>query len=139
MSSKTRAQIFIADDDADDREFIINALERNGFDGDLVQFENGQLLSNYLQRDTENQPDLILIDLNMPVKNGFDTLRELKDNANFTEIPIIVLTASTKEEDEQICLKIGCDHFLSKPLDMEGYNNIARFVSGVLFANDKER
>jgi CheY-like chemotaxis protein len=133
MRSKTKAQIFITDDDPDDREFIINALERDGFHGKLVEFENGQVLSNYLHKYPDNLPDLILLDLNMPVKNGFDTLRELKTDTNFNQIPVIVISASTKKEDEQFCFQAGCDHFLSKPLDMEGYNILARFVGSIFF------
>ena len=133
MRSKTKAQIFITDDDPDDRAFIINALERDGFRGKLVEFENGQLLANHLHKYPDNLPDLILLDLNMPVKNGFDTLQELKTDNNFNEIPVIVISASTKKEDEQFCFQAGCDHFLSKPLDMEGYNILARFVGSVFF------
>lgn len=132
MPSKTKAQIFITDDDSDDRQFIINALQEDGFHGRLVEFENGQLLSNFLHKYPENLPDLILLDLNMPVKNGFETLRELKSDTNFCKIPVVVLSASTKKEDEQVCFETGCDHFLSKPLDMSGYNNIAQFVNNVL-------
>jgi CheY-like chemotaxis protein len=133
MPSKTRAKIFITDDDSDDRDFIINALQMDGFGGKLIEFENGQVLSNYLHKYPEDLPDLILLDLNMPVKNGFDTLHELKCDANFSKIPVVVLSASTKREDEQFCLQKGCNHFLSKPLDMSGYNSIAQFVEKVFF------
>jgi CheY-like chemotaxis protein len=69
----------------------------------------------------------------MPVKNGFDTLRELKSENDLRSIPVVVLSASTKKEDEQFCYQTGCDHFLSKPLDMAGYGNIAQFVGTVFF------
>jgi CheY-like chemotaxis protein len=133
MATKTKAHILIADDDAEDREFIISALKNNGFQGKLDEFENGELLSNYLDTHPGSRPDLILLDLNMPVKNGFDTLRELKRGTEHNNIPVIVLSASTRKEDEQICAATGCDHYLSKPLDFEGYNTIARFVSNVIF------
>ena len=129
----TKAQIFITDDDPDDREFIINALQRNGFIGRLVEFENGEYLSEYLYKHSDNLPDLILLDLNMPVKNGFDTLREIKNDPKFSNIPVVVLSASTRKEDEQICFQTGCKHFLSKPLDMAGYSSIAKFLGTAFF------
>jgi CheY-like chemotaxis protein len=133
VAPKREAQIFITDDDADDRGFIINALHRNGFVGELLEFENGEHLSDYLHKYPKNLPDLILLDLNMPVKNGFDILRELKSDTTFSYIPVVIISASTKKEDEQICLRTGCEHFLSKPFDMAGYNNIAEFVDRAFF------
>jgi CheY-like chemotaxis protein len=133
MPSAENAHIFIVDDDEDDREFIISALVKNGFSGDLEEFANGKLLSDYLDAHPGDNPDLILLDLNMPVKNGFDTLRDLKEKEGQKLIPVVVFSASTKAEDEEFCLKTGCSHFLSKPLDMKGYDEIAQFVHDSYF------
>jgi CheY-like chemotaxis protein len=128
MPSKRRARIFIIDDDPDDRGFIISALRDGGLADTFVEFENGAVLSTHLHENPENPPDVILLDLNMPVKNGFETLRDLKKDSRLKSIPVIILSASTRKEDEIICFQEGCAHFLTKPLDMQGYRNIARFV-----------
>ena len=133
MPSKRKGKIFITDDDQDDREFIISALQASGVGNTFMQFENGQALSSHLQKNAQDRPDIILLDLNMPVKNGFETLHDLKTDSRFRDIPVIVLSASTKKEDETVCFLNGCSHFLTKPLDMDGYREIARFVHNAFF------
>jgi CheY-like chemotaxis protein len=133
MELKTGASIFIVDDDSDDREFIINALHKNGFKGKIVEFDNGRALEHHLKSHLDSLPDLILLDLNMPVMNGFETLLALKENSFLAHVPVVVLSASSRIEDKEICLQSGCRNFLTKPLDLAGYAKIAAFVDGEFF------
>lgn len=129
MAIKKGSLLFITDDDSDDREFVIDALRKFGFQGRFTEFGNGQELYDYLKSHLNDCPDLILLDLNMPVKNGYETLRELKANVHFDSIPVVILTASPNKEDEKWCLKMGCDHFETKPLTLEGYKALAHYVT----------
>ena len=129
MATEKGLHLFITDDDPDDREFVIDALRKFGCQGTFTEFGNGQELYDYLNSPLNTTPDLILLDLNMPIKNGYETLRELKANIRFDSIPVVILTASSKKEDEQWCLKMGCDHFETKPLTLEGYKSLVHYVT----------
>ena len=117
--------IFIADDDADDRSFVIDALERNGYTGLFTCFGNGALMMEYLSLKDILLPSAILLDLNMPMKDGYQTLRELKAAPFLAHIPVFVLSSSTNEKDLRICQQLGCDKFYSKPSSVEAYDPIA--------------
>jgi CheY-like chemotaxis protein len=120
--------IYIVDDDADDREFIMQALSAIGLFETFMEFEDGQKVVDYLKSYPIVYPDLILLDLNMPVKNGFDTLQEVKSDESLRSIPIIILTASSKVEDEKVCFRHGCEQYYQKPLSMEGYKELAGYI-----------
>lgn len=117
-------QIFIVDDDSDDRHFLHQALEHQGFKGKVYEFENGAELLNNLTTGSEF-PELILLDLNMPVKNGFQTLKELRENNNWKDIDVAVLTASSRNADMEECNAMGCSSFFTKPLSLSGYESLA--------------
>ena len=126
--SKGIITIFITDDDADDREFLTEALSDKGFEGILKLFANGQHLMDHLERHTLSIIDLIVLDLNMPVKDGYITLTELKHNEKYKHIPVMILTSSSREDDEQFCYNLGCNHFMRKPLSLTGYRKLAEDI-----------
>lgn len=128
MQKKPNLQLFIIDDDADDREFLKDALIGNGYEFDFVEFDNGAHLFEYLLLNSEKIPDLILLDLNMPVKNGYETLKELKMNELLKAIPVMVITSSSRSEDEIYCYQLGCDHFCRKPITLNEYEKLTRLI-----------
>ena len=121
--------IYIVDDDPDDREFIIQAFMANGFTGAFVEFDDGQKVLDYLKSYPIAYPDLIMLDLNMPIKNGFATLQDIKSNEFFPFVPIVILTASSSTEDEKVSFQHGCEQYRQKPLSIEGYKELARSVT----------
>jgi len=125
---KTNPTIFIADDDEEDINLLKdNLTERNSM-VNCITFHNGLVLLNYLKMNTEALPDIIVLDINMPVKNGFLTLHELKQNALFKSIPVIMLTSSLRQEDETRCLQMGCRVLFKKPDSMLDYINLAERI-----------
>ena len=85
----------------------------------------GRKLLEYLKLhcDKGSVPALILLDLNMPKKDGFETLIELKADANFRTIPVIILTSSTKGEHITKAYDLGASGYIVKPCDLEQYQN----------------
>src|SRR6218665_2488934 len=80
-------KILLADDDQDDRELFGDALQEAGINSELVTVENGQeVIENLKDKETPN-PDIVFLDINMPVKNGKETLQEMKSDEELKDIP----------------------------------------------------
>lgn len=114
--------VYLVDDDADDLELVQEALHRTGFRGEVACALNGEdfLIKLY----DSNSPELIVLDLNMPLKNGFEVLTTLK-TTNFSDVPVVVLTSSNNKQDEKKCTDLGCNLFLRKPSTLKEYDSIA--------------
>jgi CheY-like chemotaxis protein len=126
--------VLLVDDDPDDREIVQEALYRNNYKGKIGTANNGQVLMDQLasvQADKE-KPDLILLDLNMPLKNGFEVLSELKSHPSLKSIPVIILTASSSKEDEIRCFELGCNMFWNKPSSIDEYNSLVAVMINFL-------
>ena len=121
--------VYLVDDDADDLEIIQEALSRNSYKGPVRTALNGLQLMKDLQAPSESvKPDVIVLDLNMPLKNGFQVLEEIRTHPSLNRIPVIVLTASSNKRDEIRCFELGCNFFFRKPDTMPEYNPIASMV-----------
>lgn len=107
--------ILIADDDEDDFFLVKSALEDNGFEGKISFVENGIELLDFLKKNTEKLPDLVLLDLNMPKKDGREVLIELRQVSELAVIPVIVFTTSKAPEDIKTCYTNGANCYISKP------------------------
>ena len=107
--------LFITDDDEDDRDFIITALSKESFDCNFIICENGADLISKITAVAHLRAHIVLLDLNMPVMNGYETLRIIKTDPLFNCIPVIILTSSSKPDDEQYCYDLGCNIFMRKP------------------------
>jgi CheY-like chemotaxis protein len=118
--------ILMADDDADDRMLAKDALEECRLANNLHFVEDGEELMDYLNRRGKYRelvgsprPGLILLDLNMPKKDGREALREIKDDPELRRIPIVVLTTSKADEDILRSYDLGANSFISKPVTFE--------------------
>ncbi len=124
MSQKPSSfTILIADDDPDDRLLTREALEETDFANCFYFVENGEDLLDYLHRkghysnpDDSPQPSLILLDLNMPKKDGREALKEIKATPNLRHIPIVILTTSKTEGDIYRTYDLGASSFITKPV-----------------------
>ena len=127
--------ILLADDDEEDRMLAADALEESRVVNDLRFVEDGDELLDYLYRrgrysdaDSAPTPGLILLDLNMPRKDGREALREIKADPDLRRIPIIVLTTSKAEEDIYRTYDLGANSFITKPVSFEGLVNVMRDI-----------
>ena len=139
MSPKT-ITILIADDDADDRLMIRDALFENRLANDLRFVGDGEELMCYLKRQgkfedpaSSPRPGLILLDLNMPKKDGREALREIKNNELLRGIPIVVLTTSKAEEDIYRTYNLGVNSFVTKPVTFDALVTITRDIGRYWF------
>jgi len=132
--------ILIADDDPDDQMLTRDALLENRLYKDLHFVSDGQELMDYLGHrgvyaalETSPRPDLILLDLNMPRKDGREALREIKENAELRTIPIVILTTSKAEEDILRTYNLGVNSFIVKPVTFQALVDIIRVVTEYWF------
>jgi CheY-like chemotaxis protein len=111
--------ILVADDDADDRFLTEAALTRNGGVGDVRFVADGvELLEALAQRG--ERPGIVLLDLNMPRKDGREALREIKDHEGLRAIPIVVFTTSTDDADVRTSYELGASSVITKPATFDG-------------------
>lgn len=143
MSTNAKLQkplnILIADDDPDDRLMTSEALAQSLTPSHVSFVEDGEELLDYLrQRGKYSEghhpyPDLILLDLNMPKKNGIEALREIKTDAELRHIPIVVLTTSKVEEDIYRTYDLGVNSFVTKPVSYGSLVNTMKIMGKYWF------
>ena len=125
--------ILMADDDADDRQLTKDAFEESRVVNDLRFVEDGVELLDYLKRRgkyadpvSSPRPGLILLDLNMPKKDGREALAEIKADESLRRIPVVVLTTSKDEEDIFRTYDLGVSSFITKPVTFAGLVDVMR-------------
>ena len=132
--------ILMADDDADDRRLTRDALEESRLANDLRFVENGEELLDYLRNkgkfsDPEfaPRPGLILLDLNMPRKDGRTALKEMKADPDLRQIPVTVLTTSKADEDIFRSYDLGVNSYIVKPVTFEALVDILQTLEKYWF------
>jgi len=123
MKPTREIEILIADDDAEDTMLIKDALKESRLRNGVQSVENGEELMHYLRnegkysdKDKYPTPGIVLLDLNMPKKDGREALKEIKADKNLRTIPIVVLTTSKAEEDILKTYNLGVSSFITKPV-----------------------
>lgn len=137
---KKPVNILVADDDPDDRLMTVDAFKENHLTNELSFVENGEELINYLRGKGKYQdrkkfpmPGLILLDLNMPKKDGREALKEIKSDNILRRIPVIVLTTSKAEEDIIKTYDLGVNCFISKPVTFQGLVEVTKVLGRYWF------
>jgi len=128
--------ILMADDDADDCMLAKDAFEETKAQGELFCVEDGDELLNYLLSSVESQaeeprpsPALILLDLNMPRKDGRQALSEIKSLPALRNIPVVVLTTSQEEKDIVFSREMGAESFITKP---DSFDQWVQIMNGLV-------
>ena len=114
--------ILIAEDDPDDRFLLKKAFEENKAEETIVFVENGIKVLEYLKEIRQSNhayPNLIILDLNMPFKNGKDVLQELKEDSALKKIPVIIFSTSSNETVIDKCYQLGANTYIIKPISFE--------------------
>ncbi len=120
---KNPVEILLVEDSPADIALTEEALKESGLENTLTIVTDGEQAIEYLNKrgkykDAES-PDLILLDLNMPKKNGHEVLEVIKDNPKLEEIPVVVLTVSEAEEDIARALGLKMNYYLNKPVNVQ--------------------
>lgn len=132
--------ILLADDDPDDRQLTRDAFTENRLVNELHCVEDGEELMDYLRRrgryrdlNGEPLPGLILLDLNMPRKDGREALKEIKADPDLRRVPIVVLTTSKAEEDILRSYDLGVNSYITKPVTFKSLVELVKVLGQYWF------
>jgi CheY-like chemotaxis protein len=137
---QTTVTILMADDDEDDCMLAREALTESRLANELYIVRDGEELMDYLHRRGQYvnahispRPALILLDLNMPKKDGREALREIKDDPELRQIPVVVLTTSKAEEDIYRTYDLGANSFIIKPVTFAALVEVMKTIGKYWF------
>jgi two-component system, chemotaxis family, response regulator Rcp1 len=140
-------QILLVEDSPTDAKLTLTALNLAKVANQVTHVEDGVLAMEFLRREgaysAAPRPDLILLDLNLPRKDGREVLEELKADANFNTIPVVVLTTSKAEQDILRSYQLHANCYITKPVNFEQFleviQSIEHFWLSVVVLPGKER
>lgn len=132
--------ILMADDDQDDIMLTQKALKKSGLLNTLIAVRDGEELldyllnrGNYIDKKRYPLPGIILLDLNMPKKDGRETLKEIKAHNELKSIPVVIFTTSKAEEDIYRSYELGVNSFITKPVKFEELVKVVASLGGYWF------
>jgi CheY-like chemotaxis protein len=114
MPAKNVINILMADDDQDDCYFFERALKKIAIPTKLVSLDDGEQLMDYLVKNKGKSPDILFLDINMPRKNGYECLHEIKGNKDITDFPVIMYSTSLKDAMADMLYQEGAHYYLCK-------------------------
>jgi two-component system cell cycle response regulator DivK len=112
--TERQLEILYVEDNLDNRVLVQRVLQAEGY-----AFLGASNASEGLELAYRHQPDLILVDINMPEVDGLSMTKELKSDQKFTHIPVIAITANVMRGDRERTLAAGCDGYIQKPIDID--------------------
>jgi len=129
---KNNFKILLVEDNPADIRLTKKAIQKSELVSQLDVVKNGVEAITYLKRFKKDShtvyPDLILLDLNLPKKNGLEVLKEIKEDEDLKRIPVVVLTISSNEEDLLKAYNLHANSFINKPLDIKEFYIIVEFI-----------
>ena len=140
--------VLLAEDDPGHARLIEKNLRRSGIANDIITVGDGQQALDYLRAEGEHQgrrdraPVLVLLDLNMPVLDGYQVLQRMKADERTRRIPVVILTTTDDPREVSRCYALGCNVYVTKPVDYQQFSEAVRklgmFLS-VVTVPDEER
>jgi chemotaxis family two-component system response regulator Rcp1 len=122
-------EILVIEDSVTDTKMVLWALDKNKRGKNVVTLMDGVQAMAYLKnRGDRRKPDLILLDLNMPKKSGWEVLAECKGDADLKSIPITVFSTSQAASDIRGCYELGANSFISKPFDLDAFKQAIAMI-----------
>ncbi|ABB74591.1 response regulator [Nitrosospira multiformis] len=124
----TNRPILLVEDDQVDKMTVVRALKEIHVTNPLVHRENGEEAVHYLQDPASEKPCIILLDLNMPIMNGTEFLKAVKNDDKLKRIPIVVLTTSEEQQDKINSFDLGVAGYMAKPVDYRQFVEVMRSI-----------
>jgi CheY-like chemotaxis protein len=128
MSNGTRYTILLIEDNPGDVRLTQEFLKDNIYLEKIFVVNDGDEGMKYLRKEgvyaEELSPSLVILDLNLPKKNGFEVLKEIKTDTELKYLPVIILTSSESESDIQLCYDLHANCYISKPVDFENFSKL---------------
>lgn len=135
MKKHSDLPILVVDDDLDDCAILREAIDETGLVNKVFFVHDGEQLLRYLRREAEfknpassPKPGLIFLDLNMPKKNGRETLIDLKNDPELKHIPVVILTTSSNDEEVFRGYNLGVNSFITKPVDFNSLVEVLKEI-----------
>ncbi len=142
MSEMQHVNILLVEDDPGHARLIEKGLRRAGIKNNIRKVFNGQEALDYIFSDQCESPLLVMLDLNMPVLDGYQVLERMKENGSTRGIPVIILTTTDDMREISRCYKLGCSVYITKPVDYEQFSEAIRklglFLSVVKLPDGEE-
>ena len=148
MTTQQPVTILLVEDDPGHARLIEKNLRRGGVSNEIVTFDNGQKAVDFLFKKGDYagadhaSPLLILLDLNMPVLDGYKVLKMIKASDDTRHIPVVVLTTTDNPQEIARCYGAGCNVYVTKPVDYDQFSEAIRklglFLSIVTIPKDKD-
>ncbi|HMG15420.1 MAG TPA: response regulator [Saprospiraceae bacterium] len=129
---KNNIQILLAEDDEDDRLFFLEAMIQTGQNIIVNVAKDGVELMSLLRNEKMRLPDLIFLDLNMPLKNGLECLKEIKSEVSLKDIPVIIFSTSSSQDHIDVTFNYGANLYISKP---DSISELQTVLDGI-FSNE---
>jgi len=130
--------ILLVEDNPDDVDLTMEALSHTKLANRVAVVEDGVEAMQYLRREGKyanaGRPSLILLDLNMPRKDGRQVLEEIKSDPDLATIPVVVLTTSQADEDIVRSYQLHCNCYISKPVDLTQFMKVVKSIDDFWFA-----
>ena len=127
--------VLLVEDNPTDMELTLLALESGKLANHIDVVRDGAEALEYLFRDgtyadrpVENEPRVVLLDIKLPLINGIDVLRRLKENEETRHLPVVMLTSSAEDRDLAECYKLGANSYIVKPVDVDKFFEAMRQV-----------
>jgi CheY-like chemotaxis protein len=124
--------ITLADDDEDDRLFFIDAFEELKINTIVNTVNNGRELLNFLDHPETILPNIIFLDLNMPILNGIECLKEIKLNSKFKDIVIAIYSTSSSDQDVEETFILGANIYIKKP---SHFDDLKKILTNIVTIN----
>lgn len=124
--------ITLADDDEDDRLFFTDAFQELKINTIVNTVNNGKELLNYLNHPETVLPNIIFLDLNMPILNGIDCLKQIKLNDKFKDIAVAIYSTSSSDQDVEDTFVLGANIYIKKP---SNFDDLKKILSDVVIIN----
>jgi CheY-like chemotaxis protein len=125
MNTTKPLNIILAEDNVDHAELMIETLEELNTHNRITHVHNGKELLAFLEETlaegSEFTPDIILLDIKMPLLGGIETLASIKKNPAFKKLPVIMVTTSKNDKEISICYELGASSYITKPLHFEDF------------------
>jgi DNA-binding response OmpR family regulator len=139
MNANTPVTIIMIEDDEGHARLIERNIRRSGVNNEIIPFSNGTEAMKYLFGSDgtavhhKGHALLILLDLNLPDTSGIDILRQIKDNKYLKATPVVVLTTTDDSQEIKRCYELGCNVYITKPVNYESFANAIRQL-GLFFS-----
>jgi chemotaxis family two-component system response regulator Rcp1 len=125
--------ILLVEDNAGDVRLTREALREADVSAELTAVPDGEQALAFLRGERANRPDLVLLDLNLPKKNGLEVLEEVKADPELRGIPVIMLTTSSSSRDIAACYDRGVNCYVVKPLDLDDFTRLVQAINSFWF------